>query len=166
MTEFAGKDVSTLRKDAPIAAESVLEMLRALGGIQRGLAVDQLTHALQTAARAERSGEDADVVVGALCHDIAKVLSSANHPAIAAELLRPVVREEVYLMVKYHQVALHNRIEELESAGPDAVALAKRFSDEWDRYAFDPTFDTPPLEHFEPMLREVFGRPTQPGSDL
>lgn len=165
MVTYGGQVVGDLQKDAPITPDGVMTMLRALGGIVRGLAVDQLTHALQTAARAERSGEDKEVVVGALCHDIAKVLSSANHPAIAAEMLRPVVRDEVYLMVKYHQRALHETIDELEAAGLEAVALAKRFSDQWDRYAFDPTFDTPPLEHFEPLIREIFRRTTSTEED-
>lgn len=158
---YGGQVVGELAKDAGITPDGILTMLRAMRGIVRGLPVDQLTHALQTAARAERAGADADVVAGALCHDVAKVLSSANHPAIAAELIRPFVREEVYLMVKHHQVALHGHVDELERAGEAAVALARRFADEWDRYAFDPSFDTPPLEHFEPVVREVFGRPAK-----
>ena len=155
---YGGQVMGQLRKDEPITADGVLAMLSALRGIQREFAVDQLTHALQTAARAEHEGHDADVVVGALCHDMAKVLSSANHPAIGAELLRPVVRHDVYLMVKYHQVALYQDIPELEAAGPDAVALARRMPDRWDRYAFDPDAVTPPLEYYEPLVREVFGR--------
>lgn len=59
----------------------------------------------------------------------------------------------------------HETIEELEAAGPEAVALAKHFSDQWDRYAFDPNFDTPSLEHFEPLVREIFTRATSPEED-
>ena len=150
--------MAALEKDAPITPDGVLTMLSALRGIQREFAVDQLTHALQTAAKAEADGHDTDVVVGALCHDMAKVLSSANHPAIGAELLRPVVRHEVYLMVKYHQVALFHEIPELEAAGPEAVALARTMPDRWDRYAFDPDAVTPPLSYYEPLILEVFGR--------
>lgn len=153
---YGGQLMSNLRKDVAITADAVLTMLRALAGIRREFVVDQLTHALQTAARAEHEGRDSQVVVGALCHDIGKVLSSANHPAISAELLRPVVRDDVYLMVKYHQVALFQHIDELERAGPDAVALARHLPDQWDRYAFDPEFETPPLEHYEPLVRDLF----------
>ena len=39
-----------------------------------------------------------------------------------------------------------------------AYELAAQFADEWDQTAFDPDYDTLPLEHFEPMVREVFGR--------
>jgi predicted HD phosphohydrolase len=37
--------------------------------------------------------------------------------------------------------------------------VAARFADEWDQIAFDPAYDTLPLEHFEDRVREVFGRP-------
>ena len=29
-------------------------------------------------------------------------------------------------------------------------------TDDWDQQAFDPNYDTLPLEHFEPLVREVF----------
>ena len=35
---------------------------------------------------------------------------------------------------------------------------AERFADEWDQKAFDPDYDTLPLEHFEPLVRKVFRR--------
>ena len=44
-------------------------------------------------------------------------------------------------------------------AGHAAYALAERFADEWDQRAFDPDYDTLPLEHFEPRVRAVFGSP-------
>jgi hypothetical protein len=43
--------------------------------------------------------------------------------------------------------------------GHEQYALAERFADEWDQAAFDPDYDTLPLEHFEPRLRAVFGSP-------
>ena len=41
----------------------------------------------------------------------------------------------------------------------DASAVAARFADEWDQVAFDPAYDTPPLESFEERLRALFSRP-------
>ena len=38
-----------------------------------------------------------------LCHDIGKVVSVFNHPAIAAEMIRPYVRDDVYRMIRVHQ---------------------------------------------------------------
>ena len=71
--------------------------------ITDGFATDQLTHCLQTATLAERAGADDEVVVAALCHDIGKAVSVPNHPRIAAEILRPYVRDEVYKMILVHQ---------------------------------------------------------------
>jgi len=60
-----------------------------------GFGVDQLTHCLQTATRAEQAGADDELVVASLCHDIGKAVMVPNHPRIAAEILRPYVRPEV-----------------------------------------------------------------------
>src|SRR6476469_8673499 len=90
-------------KDQPRTAETVLSMLQSLENIMVGFAVDQLVHSLQTATRAERAGADDEVVVAALCHDIGKVVSVPNHPRIAAEILRPYVRDEVYKLILVHK---------------------------------------------------------------
>ena len=44
-------------------------------------------------------------------------------------------------------------------AGGEWYALAEQFADEWDQIAFDPDYDTLPLEHFEARLRTVFATP-------
>ena len=43
------------------------------------------------------------MIVASLCHDIGKTISNANHPAIAAEMIRPWVSPEAYWVVKVHQ---------------------------------------------------------------
>jgi len=147
-------------------AETVLDMLRSLADITDGFAVDQLTHSLQTATMAERAGADDEVVVAALCHDIGKAVSVPNHPRIAAEILRPYVRADVQWMIEVHQdfqgrhYYAHfggdpNARDQYQ--GHEAYALAEQFADEWDQQAFDPDYDTLPLEHFEPAVRRVFG---------
>jgi predicted HD phosphohydrolase len=157
-------------RNQPRVADGILDMLRSLGSITDGFATDQLTHALQTATLAERAGADDEVVVAALCHDIGKAVSVPNHPRIAAEILRPYVRDEVYKMILVHQDFQGRHYYEHFGADPDAreqhrgtlsadeFALAERFADEWDQRAFDPDGDTLPLEHFEPRVRQVFGR--------
>src|SRR5437867_2241835 len=83
-------------------ADRVLWLLRSLSELTDGFATDQLTHSLQTATRAERAGADREVVAASLCHDLGKAVSVANHPAIAAEMLKPYVRDEVCWMIKVH----------------------------------------------------------------
>jgi len=155
----------------PRVAEGILAMLRSLADITDGFAVDQLTHGLQAATLAERAGADDEIVVAALCHDIGKAVSVANHPRIAAEILRPYVRDEVYKMILVHQDFqgqhyYHHfggdpaaREQHRDRLTPAEFDLAARFADQWDQVAFDPGYDTLPLEHFESVVREVFARP-------
>jgi predicted HD phosphohydrolase len=148
--------------------DRILGQLRALSGITNGFAVDQLTHVCQTAARAERAGADKEVVVAALCHDMAKAVSEPNHPAVAAALLKPYLRDEVVWMVQVHQDFQGRHYYGFMGKDPEArqqyvghpaFDLAERFADEWDQTSFDPDYDTPLLEHFEPLVREIFSAP-------
>ena len=152
----------------PRVADRVLGMLGSLAEITDGFAVDQLTHSLQTATRAQEAGADDEVVVASLCHDIGKAVSVLNHPKIAAEILRPYVRDEVFHMIEAHQDFQGQHYYEHLHMDPAAreryegepwYALAERFADEWDQTSFDPDYPTQPLEHFEPLVREVFARP-------
>jgi predicted HD phosphohydrolase len=149
-------------------AERVLDMLRSLEEITDGFAVDQLTHCLQTATLAERAGADDEMVIASLCHDIGKAVSVPNHPRIAAEILKPYVRPEVYDVIRVHQDFQGRHYYHHFGGDPDAreqyrdepwFDLAAKFADEWDQIAFDPEYDTLPLEHFEDRVRAVFGTP-------
>jgi predicted HD phosphohydrolase len=177
---FTRMDESTAEEWAHIGAESsknqgrvadrVLMLLESLGEVVDGFATDQLTHCLQTATRAERDGADEEVVLASLCHDIGKAISVPNHPAIAAEILQPYVRPEVYDMIRVHQDFQGRHYYAHFGGNPDAretwrdqltpetFSLAERFADLWDQTAFDPEYDTLPLEHFEPLVRKVFAR--------
>ena len=178
-TTFTRMDESTAEQWAVIGretfahqdrvAERVLAMLRSLAEITDGFAVDQLTHSLQTASRAERAGADDELVVASLCHDIGKAVSVPNHPVIGAEILKPYVRDEVYQVIRAHQDFQGRHYYRHFGGDPDArdqyegqawFELAARFADDWDQVAFDPGYDTLPLEHFEGRLRAVFGNPT------
>ncbi len=177
MTTFTRMDESTAEEwgvigaahaaDQPRVAETVLTMLRGLDDLVVGFATDQMTHCLQTATRAERAGADDDVVIAALCHDIGKFVSVPNHPAIAAEILKPYVRDEVYWMIKAHQDFQGRHYYHHFGGDPNArdkyvgeswYGLAERFADDWDQTAFDPEYDTLPLEHFEHRVRQLFSR--------
>src|SRR5438046_9364527 len=83
--------------------EMIKKLLRQLEEQVDGFAVDQLEHSLQTATRALRAGASEELIVAALCHDIGKVISVENHPAIAAEILKPYVSTETYELVRSHQ---------------------------------------------------------------
>jgi len=149
----------------PRVAEQLLAMVKGLSAITDGFSVDQMEHALQTASRAERDGADEQIVVAALLHDVGKLISVANHPKIAAEILKPYVRHDVYCMVAFHQDFQGRYYYEYLGWDPDLrtkyvdetwFELARTFADSWDQKAFDPLYVSEPLEHFEPMVRRVF----------
>jgi predicted HD phosphohydrolase len=177
-TTFTRMDESTAEQWAVIGketyenqdrvADSALAMLRALAGITDGFAVDQLTHSLQTATRAERAGADPEVVFASLLHDVGKAVSVPNHPEIAAAIIRPYVRDDVYHMIRAHQDFQGRHYYHHFGGDPNArdkytgepwYDLAAQFADDWDQTAFDPDYDTLPLEHFEPLVREQFAKP-------
>jgi len=148
----------------PRVAERMIAMLRSLAEITDGFAVDQLTHCLQTATHAERAGADREVVFSSLMHDVGKAVSVANHPEISASIIKPYVREDVYHMIRVHQDFQGKHYYQHFGADPDArekyrgepwFDLAAQFADDWDQVAFDPDYDTLPLEHFEPLVREL-----------
>ena len=133
-----------------------------------GFAVDQLKHGLQTATRAARDGASEELIVAALCHDIGKVISVENHPAIAAEILKPYVSRETYEIIRTHQDFQGRHYYALMGKDPEArrqyenepwYELACRFTDGWDQTSFDPEYDTLPLSYFEPMIERVFSKP-------
>jgi len=143
-------------------AERVLDMLRSLAAITDGFAVDQLTHSLQTATLAERDGADEEVVFASLLHDIGKAVSVPNHPEIAAAIIKPYVRPDVYHMIRAHQDFQGRHYYHHFGGDPNArdqyvgapwFDLAAHFADDWDQIAFDPAYDTLPLAHFEDLVR-------------
>jgi predicted HD phosphohydrolase len=159
-----GREVAVRQSQMPAMIKS---MLRQLEEQVDGFEIDQLQHGLQTATRALRDGASEELVVAALCHDIGKVISVVNHPAIAAEILKPYVSPETYQIIRTHQDFQGKHYYALMGMDPNARAKyesepwfesARKFTDEWDQAAFDPAYDTLPFEHFEPMIDKVFSK--------
>lgn len=157
----------TMRGQSQVA-DRVLAMLESLVHHVDGFAVDQLTHSLQTATRAERDGADDELVVASLCHDIGKTVCVPNHPKIAAEILRPYVRPEVTAAIAAHQDFQGRHYYHHFEMDPNMrdryrdepwYDLAERFADEWDQTSFDPDYPTEPLSHFESRVRAIFDNP-------
>jgi predicted HD phosphohydrolase len=148
--------------------DRVLSHLQLLGSDTGGYAVDRLTHSLQTATRAERDGRDEEYIVCALLHDIGDTLASANHSELAATVLNPFVSDENHWIVKHHGVFqgyyfFHHfgldRNARDQFRGHPLFGECAAFCARYDQNSFDPSYDTLPLEHFEPMVRKVFAMP-------
>jgi predicted HD phosphohydrolase len=159
-----GREVAVRQAGMP---EMIKTMLRELEAQVDGFEINQLQHGLQTATRAQRDGASEEMVIAALCHDIGKVISVVNHPAIAAEILKPYCSREIYEIIRTHQDFQGKHYYALIGLDPNArkqyenepwFALAKKFTDDWDQASFDPNYETLPLEHFEPMIDRIFSK--------
>ena len=149
-------------------ADRVLDHLRLLDGDFGGFPVDRLEHSLQTATRAHRDGRGETYVVMALLHDIGDTLGSYNHPEVAASIVKPFVSEEEHWICQnhgafqgyyyFHHLGMDRNIRDRFEDHPHYAACAE-FCEKYDQAAFDPDYDSEPLEFFEPMVRRVFERP-------
>lgn len=153
-----------------LTAERVLAELRKQGDDSiSGYKITRLEHGLQSATRAYRDGADIDWVVGTLLHDIGDGLAPLNHDRLAAEVLRPFVREEVTWVVEHHGIFQSFYYGHHYGWDKDARDRHKDhacfqscadFCERWDQSSFDPDYKSEPLEFFEPMVHEVFNRTT------
>ncbi len=148
-------------------AARVLAELGALEHSLGGYQVSRLDHSLQTATRAHRDGADIDMVVSALLHDIGDPLAPYNHAAIAVAILKPYVREDCIWVLEHHGIfqqayyAHHlggERYARERYRDHPAYQLCIDFCEKWDQAAFDPGYDTLPLDFFAPLVHEVFAR--------
>jgi predicted HD phosphohydrolase len=148
--------------------DRVLAHLRLLGGDYGGFAVDRLEHSLQTATRAYRADRDDEYVFCALIHDIGDLLGPLNHADVAAAVVKPFVSEQNHWMVEkhaifqgyyfFHHLGLDPDLRE-KFRGHEWFDYTAEFCQEYDQAAFDPGYATLPLEHFEPLVRQVMTSP-------
>jgi predicted HD phosphohydrolase len=147
--------------------ERILEHVRRLEHTLSGYQVTRLEHSLQAATRARRDGADTDWVVAALLHDIGDDLAPHNHDSLAADVLKPYVREEVTWVIRHHGIFQLAHFGDKVGADPNArdkyadsphYDAAVTFCARWDQLAFDPDYDSDPLDSFAPLVRDVFAR--------
>ena len=151
-----------------LTADRLLDELRRQGEITlEGYRVTRLEHGLQAATRAERDCADIDWIVGTLLHDVGDGLAPQNHDRFSAEVIRPFVRWDVAWVVEHH--GIFQMIYYAHHYGWDENARDRfrnhpcfdscaEFCERWDQSSFDPNYANQPLEHFAPMVREVFAR--------
>jgi predicted HD phosphohydrolase len=147
-------------------ADRVMDWLRQMDG-SSPYQISRLEHVLQSATRAERDGADNETIVCALLHDIGDIIGTANHSQAAAALLRPYVSEQNWWIVQHHGLFQGYYYFTHFDRSPDERDIymdhpfydaTVQFCANWDQNCFDPSYDTLPLEHFEPLVRELFGR--------
>jgi predicted HD phosphohydrolase len=133
-----------------------------------GCPVNLYTHSLQTASRVLRAGEDDELVVVALFHDLPEALSDNHHGLLAAELLSPWISERrTWLLIQHVDFQQYHFVN-----SPDARRQARDrfiehpfyaetayFCRHYDQNSFDAHYPTLPLEEFIPIVRRFFARP-------
>jgi predicted HD phosphohydrolase len=136
-----------------------------------GSPVNLYTHSLQTATRVLRAGEDDELVVVALFHDLPEALSDNHHGLVAAALLSPWISERrAWLLVQHvdfqqFHFANHPGTERHARdcfAGHPFYAETAHFCQFYDQNSFDPDYPTLPLTEFAPIVRRFFARPRPP----
>lgn len=145
--------------------DRILAQLKTLDVDWGGYQVTRYVHSLQSATLAYRDGADEEMVVAALLHDIGDVTAPYNHGELAAAMLKPFVSEKIYWIVKHHPLFQGYYYDHFLGGDRHARERFKdhpyyeecvKFCAEYDQCAFDPDYDTLPLEFFEPMVRRVF----------
>ncbi len=145
--------------------DRVLDHLKLLDVDWGGYRINRYQHCLQSATRAYNDGADEEMIIAALLHDIGDIVSPYNHGEMAAAILKPYVSKRVHWIVANHcifQGYYYNHY-----LGGDRNAR-DRFKDHpwyddcvyfchnYDQNAFDPDYETKPLEFFEPMVHRLF----------
>jgi predicted HD phosphohydrolase len=149
-------------------ANRVIDHLKMLKGDCGGFSVDRLEHSLQSASLAHRDGKDEEYVVCALLHDMGDILATSNHAELAATILKPFVSEENWWLLQhhgifqgyyfFHHLGLDRNMRDKFRDHPNFERTAL-FCDRHDQNAFDPHYDTMPLDAFLPMVQRVMAHP-------
>jgi predicted HD phosphohydrolase len=149
-------------------ADRVLSHLKALkdeGPVS--MEVGRYEHSLQTATRAFRDGQNEELIVAALLHDIGDLLAPHDHGEIAATILKPFVTPMTYWVVRLHPIFQgyfffdkigHDRNAREKFRGHSAFEPTARFCGRYDQVSFDMRYPNLPLQTFEPMVRRIFAR--------
>ena len=147
--------------------ERLLAFMESLHYTFPGGQIDRYAHCLQTATRAEDAGECEEIIVAGLLHDIGDSLAPHNHADVGADILRPYVSRHTYWMLKHHGVFQgyyfwdkigKDKDERERFVGHPAYEMTVRFTGDYDQMAFDPSYETRPIEYFEPMVKRIFAR--------
>ena len=148
-------------------AHRIIKYLAAQTTTLEGYQITRLEHSLQAATRAYKNGENEEMVVATLLHDIGDDLAPMNHSQYAASILRPYVSERTHWIIQHH--GLFQTYYSAEHLGGDKNARDKfknhehyqatiKFCENYDQCSFDPNYESMSLEDFSPMIRRIFSK--------
>ena len=147
--------------------ERILKFMEGLTETLEGYQVSRLEHSLQSATRALRAGENEEMIVATLLHDIGDELAPMNHAEYAATILKPYVSEKTHWIIEKHgefqayYYAHHlGKDRNIRNKYKDHKYFKDTvdFCEKYDQASFDPNYDSLPLEYFKPMVKRIFSR--------
>jgi predicted HD phosphohydrolase len=164
--------VTALGRDSMVrdAGRAAIALLRAQKDAPRhGWQVNNYEHSIQCATKALKNGETEEYIVCALLHDIGQDLNPYNHDKLAGDTLRNMVSEENQWIVANHQIFQlsfrdHSRFDTKACErfrGHPYFEAAIRFCEFYDMDCFDGSYESLPLETFEPMVYRLFEKGVQ-----
>ena len=148
-------------------AERIIKFMSNLSETLEGYQISRLEHSLQRATRAYRNGENEEMVVAALLHDIGDELAPMNHSEYAASILKPYVSEKTHWIIEKHgefqmfYYAHHlggNKNKREKYKNHKYYQDTINFCENYDQNSFDPNYKSLPLEFFKPMVKKIFSR--------
>ena len=148
-------------------ADRILNFMSKLTETLEGYQISRLEHSLQSATRAYNNGENDEMVVAALLHDIGDELAPMNHSEYAASILKPYVSEKTHWIIEKHgefqmfYYAHHlggDKNERDKYKNHKFYEACVNFCEKYDQSSFDPRYKSLPLKEFEPMVRRIFSR--------
>ena len=148
-------------------ADRILNYLASQTTTLEGYQITRLEHSLQAATRAYKNGENEEMVVATLLHDLGDELAPMNHSEYAASILKPYVSERTHWIIEKH--GEFQMFYYAHHLGKDRNSRDKfkdhpyyqdaiDFCEKWDQKSFDPNYESFPLDHFEPMVRRLFSK--------
>ena len=147
--------------------ERILKFMEGLTETLEGYQVSRLEHSLQSATRALRAGENEEMIVATLLHDIGDELAPMNHSEYAAAILKPYVSEKTHWIIEKHgefqayYYAHHlGKDRNIRNKYKDHKYFKDTvdFCEKYDQASFDPNYESLPLEYFKPMVKRIFSR--------
>ena len=148
-------------------ADRILKFMSGLTQTLEGYKISRLEHSLQTATRAYKAGENEEMIVAALLHDIGDELAPMNHSEYAASILKPYVSKKTHWIIEKHgefqayYYAHHlggNRNKREKYKDHKYYQATIDFCEKYDQGSFDPNYKSFSLKHFEPMVKKIFAR--------
>ena len=148
-------------------AERIIKFMSNLSETLEGYQISRLEHSLQSATRAYRNGENEEMVVAALLHDIGDELAPMNHSEYAASILKPYVSEKTHWIIEKHgefqmfYYAHHlggdkNKRDKYKDHKYYQATID--FCEKYDQNSFDPNYNSLSLEFFRPIVKKIFLR--------